>query len=705
MKIETFINKINITDNLEDDVLSKIGADCLQDFQDDVSDRSEKDVRLEKARKIAQQVIEAKTFPFRNASNVKYPLITNAVIEFNSRVSPLICANGEAVKIKTIGGENELIKDENGEFEISQETGIFKEVKEVKNERAKKVRDVMNWIIHDLSDWEEEKDRLTLVYSLAGFAVTKNYFDYGTSLPKSELVLPLSLYWEKGKTFNQATRKSQIIEMPVNDVVSYMRMGIFKDDEDILNHYKDEDCIELIETHTLLDLDEDGYKEPYVVVFERETGKILRVVARFDKEDILYNKSGKIAKINAKEYFVFYEFMPCLDGSTYPLGLCDLLLFTNESINTIVNQLIDAGTLSNIQGGFISGNVKIRGGQQAFTPGEFKYIDNAGLDISNAIVPLPTKEPSATLFQLLGLLIDNGKALAMLSDVLSGEVNPNIQPTTLLALIEQGLSGFKAILKRLHRSLKRELQLYYDMIEEHIDEIKTFYPDVQFLQDISVEDFSKDYLIIPVSDEFYSTSIEKAQRSNFYMSLAMSGNPYINALEATKRGLETLGIDNYKELIAEPQPPQPDPMAVAQAQLQLQFIQEQIRRLNVQNQIDLIKTTLEKMRTDSEIGNDSIKTQSETVKRSAEAISALANAESKEAGINNPEYIRQAKDMSKFNNSQAMENIINEQAIGNTQGLLPERLGSVQNTGAGEGVVSVPQGQQGAETATMPQSV
>lgn len=552
----------------------------------------------------------------------------------------------------------------------------------------------MNNPIHHITDWEEEKDRLTLVYALSGFAATKNYFDYGTSLPKSELVLPLNLYWEKGKTFNQATRKSQKIEMSVNDVVSYMRMGIFKDDEDIIESHKDEDCINLVEMHTLLDLDKDGYKEPYVVVFEEETGKVLRIVARYDVNDILYNKSGKIAKINPKEYFVFYEFMPCLDGSCYPLGLCDLLLFTNESINTIVNQLIDAGTLSNIQGGFISGNVKIRGGQQAFTPGEFKYIDNAGLNISNAIVPLPTKEPSVALFQLLGLLIDNGKALAMLSDVLSGEVNPNIQPTTLLALIEQGLSGFKAILKRLHRSLKRELQLFYDMIEEHINEIKAFYPDVQFLSDISVEDFSKDYLIIPVSDEFYSTSIEKAQRSNFYMQLAMSGNPYINALEATKRGLETLGIDNYKELIVEPQPPQPDPMAVAQAQLQLQFIQEQIKRLNVQNQIDLIKTSLEKMRTDSEVGNDSVRTQSETVKRSAEAISALATAESKQAGINNPEYIRQAKDMSNFNNQEAKRNIEDVKAIGNTQGLLPEGLGSVQDTGAGEGVVPVPQGQQ-----------
>jgi len=697
MDIKKFIGKINITDNLDEDVLGKIGSDCASDFKSDQTDRAEKDFNLEKAKKIAQQVIEPKTFPFRNASNVKYPLITNAVIEFNSRVSPLICNNGEAVKIKAVGGENNLIKDENGEFEISQNTGLFKNENEEKTDRAQKVKDIMNWIIHDLSDWEEEKDRLTLVYALAGFAATKNYFDYGTSLPKSELVLPLSLYWEAGKTFNKATRKSQIISMPVNEVVENMRMGIFKDDEEAIKAYKEEDSIDLIEMHTLLDLDEDGYKEPYIVVFTKEGGKVLRIVARYDESDILYNKSGKIAKINPKEYFVFYEFIPCLDGSTYPLGLCDLLLFTNESINSITNQLIDAGTLSNIQGGFISGNVRIRGGQQAFTPGEFKYIDNAGLDISNAIVPLPTKEPSSALFQLLGLLIDNGKQLAMLSDVLSGDVNPNIQPTTLLALIEQGLSGFKAILKRLHRSLKQELQLYYDMIFNHLEDVKRFYPEARLLQDVTAEDFSRDFVVIPVSDEYYSTSIEKAQRSNFYMQLATSGNPFINPEEATRRGLETLGVENYKQLMTKPQPQQPDPFMVAQAQAQIQFIQEQIKRLNVQNQVDLIKASLEKMRTDSEVGNDSIKTQSETVKRSAEAISALATAESKQAGINNPEYIRQAKDMSNFNNSQAMENVINEQTIGNTQGLLPEGLGSVQNNGNGEGVLPVPEGQQGAE--------
>ena len=494
---------------------------------------------------------------------------------------------------------------------------------------------------------------MTLVYALSGFAATKNYFDYGSVLPKSELVLPLCLYWEEGKPFAKAGRKSQIVTLSPNELVEKMRMGMFVENEELSERYRDEDKVELVEMHTLLDLDDDGYKEPYIVVFTRDKGEVLRIVPRFGARDVLYNSRGEIALINSREYFVFYEFMPCLDGSVYPLGLCDLLLFINESINTNINQLIDAGTLANIPGGFISGMAKIRGGQQAFALGEFKYIDNAGIDISNAIVPLPSKEPSQTLFNLLGVLVETGKEVAMLSDVLTGDVNPNVQPTTVLALVEQGLSGFKAILKRLQRSLKKEFGLIYNMIYEHFDEISNYYVDAVVLGGVKAADFREDYMVVPVSDEYYSTSLEKAKRAEFFLALAVSENPFINKEEATARGLQTLGVDNYQDLMVKPQPAQPDPLLMGQVQL----LQAQIQHLSVQNQIDLIKTTLEKMRTDNEVVNDSVKTQSETVKRSAEAVSALATAESKQAGTNNPEYIRQAQIMGQFANSQAKENI------------------------------------------------
>ena len=274
------------------------------------------------------------------------------------------------------------------------------------------------------------------------------------------------------------------------------------------------------------------------------------------------------------------------------------------------------------------------------------------------------------MFLPLGALIDAGNNVAMLSDVLTGDINPNMQPTTVLALIEQGLSGFKAILKRLNRSMKMEMRLIYDMMRENLYQMQQKHPQVKVLQDLQISDFADDYAIIPVTDDFYSTSLEKSQRAQFFLSLATSGNPYISGLEATTRALKILGVENSKDLIVEPTPAQPDPLAMAQ----LQMLQAEIQRKNVENQIDFLKVTLEKQRTDSEIENSAVKTQSETIKRDAEAINQLAMAESKQDGMNNPAYIAQAKDMNLFTNNQAKENINDKANIDPTQRLQSERL-------------------------------
>lgn len=651
MRIEKILTSFNVAKELSGSKLAKICSDLLGKFNEDFAARDEKDRRLKEAEKIAKQKIEAKTFPFQNASNVKYPLITKAVIEFNSRISPIIMGNGEPVKIKVLGDANDVVYNDDGTPEMSEETGVFKEESEDITKRASRVKDALNWILSDATDWASEKDRLTLVYALSGFAATKNYFDYTDGLPKSETVTPLNLYWEKGKNFYKASRKYQLICMPSNDIIGAARSGVFVAGDEYIKAVKDEDSVELIECHCWLDLDDDGYKEPYVVVISKNEQRILRIVPRFDADDIKFNESGKIVKIKAKEYFVFYEFMPCLDGSEYPLGLADLLLFLNEAINSNINQLIDSGTLSNLQGGFISGSARIRGGKTEMAMGKFTFVDGLGVDLRNAIVPMPTKEPSSVLFQLLGALIDAGQNVAMLSDVLTGDINPNMQPTTVLALIEQGLSGFKAILKRFNRSLAYEMRLFYDMMRDNFDAMIEKNINIGVLGDLTPEDFGDDYAILPVADDYYSTSIEKAQRAQFFLSLANGQNPYINGLEATTRALKILGVDNISDLIVKPQPAQPDPLMMAQ----LQVLQADVQRKNVENQIDFIKVNLEKMRADSEIANNSVKTQSETIKRNAEAINALANAESKEAGLDNPAYIREAKDISLFTNEQAKE--------------------------------------------------
>lgn len=651
MRIEKILTSFNVAKELSGVKLQKICSDLLGKFNDDFAARDEKDRRLKEAEKIAKQKIEAKSFPFQGASNVKYPLITKAVIEFNSRISPIIMSNGEPVKIKVLGDSHEVLTDADMAPEISEETGVFKESGEEISERATKVKDAMNWILADATDWESEKDRLTLVYALSGFAATKNYFDYTDGLPKSETVTPLNLYWEKGKNFYDAARKYQLICMGSNDIIGAVRSGVFYANDEYIKAIKDEDSIELIECHCWLDLDDDGYKEPYIVVISKNEQRILRIVPRFGFDDIRFSDNGKITKIKAKEYFVFYEFMPCLDGSEYPLGLADLLLFINTAINSNINQLIDSGTLANLQGGFISGSARIRGGKEEMAMGKFSFVDGLGQDLRASIVPMPTKEPSSVLFQLLGALIDAGNNVAMLSDVLTGDINPNMQPTTVLALIEQGLSGFKAILKRFNRSLKYEMRLFYDMLRDNFELMLEKNANVNVLQDLTPQDFGDDYAVLPVGDEYYSTSIEKAQRAQFFLSLASSQNPYINGLEATTRALKILGVENISDLIVKPQPAQPDPLMMAQVQV----LQADVQRKNVENQIDFLKVNIEKMRADSEIANNSVKTQSETIKRNAEAVNALANAESKEAGLNNPAYIAEAKNMNLFTNEQAKE--------------------------------------------------
>lgn len=687
VNINKFIGKKNIADLLDENKVQEIGKKCLEQLNEDMAARQNKDRMLDYARDIAQQIVKEKSFPFPGASNINYPLTTKAVIEFNSRVSPLIINNGEIVKIKAYGSEDQITLDDNGDPVISEETQLFQTDNEEKNSRATKVKDVMNWLLLEKTDWEEQKDRLTMVYALSGFCATKNYFDYAENLPRSELVLPQNLYWEKEKTFEKASRKTHIFEKSKNWLVENMRLGLFSDDTELLE--KDCENYELAEHYTWLDLDDDKYKEPYIVVFERESGRVLRIAAAFDEDDIVRN-DGKIAKITPQEFLVFYQFMPALDGSVYPIGLADILLFINKVINANLNQLVDAGTLANTSGGFVSNSLKVQGGDLSVAPGQWKKI-NAGMEtLSAAFFPIPTKEPSQTLFNLLGVMVDAGKELAMLPSILSGDIPANIPASTVLALIEQGLSGFKAIVKRLHRSLKKELGLAYNMIYENFEDIKKAYKKARIFDDVKKGDFADDYLVVPVSDEYYSTSLERSAKANYFMDLANSDNPFINKLEATRRALETLGVDKYQDLVVEPQPAQPDPLA----QIQLQLAEAQIGRINVQNQIDLIKVSIDKMRADSDISNKDIDTQSNVQKRLAESVSALANAESKQAGTNNPEYIRQTAELGDIVNQlveERKENGQAEQALqpagGYGEGVQPTGSGLIQNSGTGENLL------------------
>jgi hypothetical protein len=210
----------------------------------------------------------------------------------------------------------------------------------------------------------------------------------------------------------------------------------------------------------LWDLDDDGYPEPYCVTVHKETRKVVRIKARFDADGVTTNAQGEVVRIEPLKYVTKYGFMPSVDGSYYDVGFGLLLEAINETVNSTINQLMDAGHLANTQGGFIGAGVSIKSGALKFAPGEWKKVEATGVDLKNSIVPLPIKEPSAVLFNLLGMLIEAAKEISATKDILTGETNQAQQPVgTTLAMIEQGLKVYTAIIKRVHRALKAELGL------------------------------------------------------------------------------------------------------------------------------------------------------------------------------------------------------------------------------------------------------
>ena len=179
---------------------------------------------------------------------------------------------------------------------------------------------------------------------------------------------------------------------------------------------------EFLEQHRWEDLDGDGYKEPYIITVHKETKKVVRIVANYFESSIKRNTKGEILDIKPETYFTKYSFIPSPDGGFYDIGFGVLLGPLNESVNTLINQLLDSGHLSTLQSGFIGKGLRIRMGDNRFTPGEWKAVNATGVDLKQQIVPLPTREPSAVLFQLMGSLITSGKELASVAEIFVGKM-------------------------------------------------------------------------------------------------------------------------------------------------------------------------------------------------------------------------------------------------------------------------------------------
>ena len=528
-----YINQANIATELDQEVLDKIGAAVQEGYDIDKASRSDWEKQTKTAMDLAMQVAEEKSWPWPKAANVKYPLITTAAIQFSARAYPAIIKGSDVVKGEVTG------PDDDGS----------------KKERAMRVGRHMSYqLLNDMEDWDEETDRLLLQLAIVGSAFRKTYFDSAMGRNCADLVAAKHLVYNHAVPWRKLRRMTHELFFYKNDVVEKVRGGLWLEAElglpDGEDSEDDDGSYEFLEQHCWYDLDGDGYKEPYIVTVRKETSKVVRIVARFDEDGIFLNEQGEIGRIEPVGYFTKYQFMPNPDGGSYDVGLGILLNPINESVNTVLNQLFDAGTRQNVGGGFIGSGLRMKGGSTKFAPGEYKPVDNKGGAIRDNIYNIEHPGPSPVLFQLLGMLIDAGKDISSVKDILTGDQQVNQTATTTLALIEQGQKVFSAIYKRVHRSLKDEFRKLYRLNKLYMQP-EEYYRFQDKQEQILQEDYQGDDTdVCPVSDPNLVSDAQQLTQAEALMGL--KDDPFINPMEVRKRYLMAIKVENPEALLKEP---------------------------------------------------------------------------------------------------------------------------------------------------------
>lgn len=580
-KLEELAEMVNIAEELDDNKLTYLGRKVKDGFETDLDSRSEWEDNNDRWMKLASQVIEQKSFPWPNSSNVKYPLLTTAAIQFHARAYPALVPSNNIVKGMIVG------EDVTGEKAAS----------------AARVSKHMSYqLLQEMDEWEDEMDRLLITLPIIGCVFKKTYYNPDLDRNVSEMVLPKHLvvnYW--AKTLKDSYRITQIMEISKNKFIERVRAGIYLDadignpkqssyntraveDENQGTSPSDDESVPytILEQHTYCDLDDDGYEEPYIITIDENTGRVLRIVANYSIDDIEYNEDNEVIRITPFSHYTKYPFIPNPDGGFYDVGFGILLGPLNESANTVINQLIDAGTLSNMQSGFLGRGIKLKKGNSDFKPGEWKYINVTGDDLRKSILPLPVREPSQVLFQLLGQLLDSGNRLASTTDMMVGE-NPgqNQKASTTMAVLEQGMKVFTAIYKRLYRSLGKEFKKLYELNSEYLD-----YTEYFNILDSNVEDQQKVFLsdydttkvnILPAADPNVVTSAQRLAKAQALLELIPLG---VNPQVVLKRVLEAQEHSNIEELL-QPVEQGPDPeMALKEKELELKASVEN-RKLDI----------------------------------------------------------------------------------------------------------------------------
>ncbi len=540
----------NLCDAVDDAKLAELAQSVIEGYAIDEASMSEWKERMQRGLDLAMLVKGDKSYPWDNAANIRFPLITSAALQYNARAYPAIVPSTDIVKASVQGVDDGR-----------------------KAARAKRVASFTSYQLKvDSREWERGTDQLTLQLPIVGDVFRKVWWDMTTNRPRFQIRLPGKhvIVNNNATTLATAPRVSDTIKLYPHQVMTNFLSGRFKQ-IDLPKRAEDDQSPEaFIEQLCRHDLDGDDYPEPYIVTVHKETQKVVRIVAAYDTDTVTID-GNRIVAADPVPYFVHYQFMPSMDGGLLGTGLGLLLGDISDTINSTLNMIMDSGHLSSLGGGFIGAqNFRVKGGVKRVKPGEYQSVNFTGDDIRRGIVDLQFPGPSPVLFQMLGMLIEAGREITSVSNVMTGDAGRQNMPVgTVMALIEQGQMVFTASYKRIYLALQDEFALVCRMNARNLPPMKyQMFLDEQAdpAADFSLEDMD----VLPVADPNAVTSMQKMSRAQFLMELSKDPRGLVNPQEVIKRVLDAAAVENPEALM-----PQQDPMQAKQAAL-MQQVQEEM---------------------------------------------------------------------------------------------------------------------------------
>ena len=531
----------NLAEVIDEDVLQSMASELVSDFKADQESRSDWAKAYVKGLDLLGMKVEDRQQPWAGASGVFHPILTEAVVRFQAQAMGEIFPPAGPVRTKIVGKNDTEKKDQ-----------------------AFRVENEMNYLLtEEMSEYRDEMEQMLFKLPIAGSAFKKVYYDPLMERPCAMFVPSEDFVVSYGASdLKTCPRYTHVMKKTSNEVLQLQVNGFYRDVElpDPQPDYSDikqkdnelageEAVIEDDDRHTILEMhvdmnmpeefdDPDGIARPYVITIDKTSTEILSIRRNWYEDD---------EKKKKRMHFVHYRYLPGL--GFYGTGLIHLIGGLAKSATSILRQLVDAGTLSNLPAGLKARGLRIKGDDAPLMPGEFRDVDVPGGAIRDSITFIPYKEPSSVLYSLLGNIVEEGRRIGSVADVQVGDTNPQAPVGTTLALMERSMKVMSGVQARLHAALKQELRILAKIIHDYMPEEYSYEMDGDFNR---TKDFDGRVDVVPVSDPNAATMSQRVMQYQAALQLAQQAPQLYDMGKLHRQMLEVLGISEAADIIKLP---------------------------------------------------------------------------------------------------------------------------------------------------------